>query len=431
MRKRLGLYLALALALLVLLPLALLVLAIEHAPEAGVPPRITVADLERAKQLLKAYDPRQLAPGETREVAISQRDMDLALPHLVARLRRAPVRAVSIELGERAAWLQLGLAVPATALGNAVNIGVRMASHEGKLAVTGARVGRIPVPGWLAQAALGLVEPRLGHPALIATVRELYATTSAWSIRPQEVRFTMVARPDLAHRLEARGRDLLLPADERERISRYLHHANALGAARPSTARSLVPMVRDMVAMAAARTTRGHDPRAENRAAMMALAIYAVGRPDLASRVLGTAPTRAFENAVTLRSRADLAQHWLVSAVIALESDGRTADVVGVFKEVLDSRGGSGFSFADLAADRAGVRFGEMAVADPAGWQLRVAALAAESDVMPAIDRLPEGLQEPEFLRRFRERDNDAYAQVLAVIEQRIDRCAFFARRPG
>lgn len=38
------------------------------------------------------------------------------------------------------------------------------------------------------------------------------------------------------------------------------------------------------------------------------------------------------------------------------------ADVVGLFKEMEDSRGGSGLSFNDIAADRAGTRMGELAV---------------------------------------------------------------------
>ena len=33
-------------------------------------------------------------------------------------------------------------------------------------------------------------------------------------------------------------------------------------------------------------------------------------------------------------------------------------DAIGVYKEVRDSRGGSGFSFNDMAANRAGTRFG-------------------------------------------------------------------------
>ena len=56
-----------------------------------------------------------------------------------------------------------------------------------------------------------------------------------------------------------------------------------------------------------------------------------------------------------------------------------------------------------------------------------VAALSLESDLMPAIDRLPEGLQAPEFQRRFQARDNAAYAQVQAEIERRLANCRFFA----
>jgi hypothetical protein len=102
------------------------------------------------------------------------------------------------------------------------------------------------------------------------------------------------------------------------------------------------------------------------------------------------------------------------------------ADVMGVFKEVQDSRGGSGFSFADLAADRAGVRFGQLAVQAPGALQQRAAAAREEGEFMPAVDNLPEGMQEPDFIRRFASRDSDAYAKVAAEIEARLDRCALF-----
>jgi len=424
-------YLLFALALLMLLPIALVVLAIEHQPTQRAALALTVDDLERVKKLLRSNDPRWLPPGQRRDVTVSQRDMDLALHQLLARFRQAPLQTAGIELGDQSAWLQFGLAVPESPLGNVLNLAVRVAAEGGQLAVAGARVGRIPIPGWLARAALAEIEPLAGQAALFATIREFHATTSAWSIGPQGVRFSFIARPELASRLESRGRDLLLPAEERERVAFYLGQANRLGASRPPGDKSLIPMLRELVASAAARSGEGRDARAENRAAMLALAMYAVGRQNVISRVLGPAAPRGPLGGVTLRTRADLAQHWLVSAVLALESDSRTADVIGIFKEVLDSRGGTGFSFADLAADRAGVRFGEAAAADPRGWQRRVAALAGEPDLMPAIDALPEGLQEPEFQKRFRARDNTAYAQVMAEIEQRIDRCVFFARKAG
>ncbi len=428
MWHRWAFFLAGVLALLVLAPAMLAMLALEHQPIRQTAPALTVEDLDRARLLLRSNDPRWLRAGQQREVSLSQRDLDLVLHHLAARLQQSVVRSVGVELGDQVAWLRLGVAVPANPFGNVLNLALRVTAREGGLALTGARVGRITVPAWLANALLGIVEARAGHPALFAALREAYGTTSRWAIDQQGARFTFIARPDLAWRLESRGRDLLLPPAERERIALYLRRANALGAVRAPVAKSLVPMLQDLIAMAATRTAEGHDARAENRAAVLALAIHAVGRADLVSRLLGVSAPRGAFGTVTLLGRADLAQHWLVSAALALESDTKTADVIGVFKEVLDSRGGSGFSFADLAADRAGVRFGEAAAADPANWQQRAAGLRIEADLMPAIDALPEGLQEPEFQKRFRARDNQAYAQVLAEIEKRLGRCRFFAK---
>ena len=51
---------------------------------------------------------------------------------------------------------------------------------------------------------------------------------------------------------------------------------------------------------------------------------------------------------------ADLAQHFIVSAVIAAAGGTPIAAAAGVYKELNDARDGSGFSFSDIAADRAG-----------------------------------------------------------------------------
>ena len=94
-------YLLLALALLALLPIALVVLAIEDQPTQRAAPALTVADLERAKQLLRSNDPRGLPPGQRRDVTLSQRDMDLAVQQLLTRFRQAPLQSADIALGEQ------------------------------------------------------------------------------------------------------------------------------------------------------------------------------------------------------------------------------------------------------------------------------------------------------------------------------------------
>ena len=61
--------------------------------------------------------------------------------------------------------------------------------------------------------------------------------------------------------------------------------------------------------------------------------------------------------APTMHGRRDLAQHFAVSAALAVLVGPQAAEQVGVAKEISDSRGGSGFSFSDLLADIAGIEF--------------------------------------------------------------------------
>ena len=126
---------------------------------------------------------------------------------------------------------------------------------------------------------------------------------------------------------------------------------------------------------------------------------------------------------ITLDGRDDFAKHFMVSAAIAAYADTALADAIGLYKEIDDSRYGSGFSFNDIAADRAGTKFGEKAVAneDSAKELQRQLVLGVEDrDLMPKWKDLPEFLSEAEFKRRFNEVDSPAYRAMMQKIEQRV-----------
>jgi len=100
---------------------------------------------------------------------------------------------------------------------------------------------------------------------------------------------------------------------------------------------------------------------------------------------------------------------------------------VGLWKELADARrGGSGFSFNDLAADRAGTRFGELAVADAKRLQQRVAAGMSDADLLPPVSDLPEHLPEAEFVARYGGVGGSGYQRMLATIESRLDAMPMF-----
>ncbi len=89
--------------------------------------------------------------------------------------------------------------------------------------------------------------------------------------------------------------------------------------------------------------------------------------------------------ATQIHGRNDTAKHFFVSALLTAATTAQEAEQLGVAKEVLDAQGGSGFSFADLAADRAGIRFAEGVLSGT----LPLAALAENFrtvDFVPALD---------------------------------------------
>jgi hypothetical protein len=126
---------------------------------------------------------------------------------------------------------------------------------------------------------------------------------------------------------------------------------------------------------------------------------------------------------VTLQGRTDFPQHFTISAALAATAGSPLSNVVGLYKELEDARGGSGFSFNDIAADRAGTRFGELAVAGPAAFERIARVLAGglrESDLIPDVRDLPEFMPESVFQRRFGGVGAPRYEAMMARIEGRV-----------
>lgn len=87
-------------------------------------------------------------------------------------------------------------------------------------------------------------------------------------------------------------------------------------------------------------------------------------------------------------------------------------------------KGGSGFSFADLAADRAGVQFAIMATDDKHGGasrlQSHMASASSEKSFFPDIFGLPEQLSYTEFGIDYQNTNSKEYKIMVAEIDRRI-----------
>jgi hypothetical protein len=266
---------------------------------------------------------------------------------------------------------------------------------------------------WLADEALQS-EP---------TLRALLASIDSYQLTEDHLVLSYRWQPDLLDQVASKGRALLIDQVDRDRLLAYVARIAAVTQQGSTAGKlTLTDLLGPVFKEAQQRTGTLGYAAAENRAAIVAMMFYVQGI-DVA-RLVGEPSHRRYRSKarpLTLRGRVDLAQHFLISAGIAAGGGSQLADAVGLFKELDDSRKGSGFSLADLTADRAGVRFAEVATGSSAErLQGLMAARPAESLFMPEVRDLAEFMPEDEFLRRYGGVGAPRYREVEADIEERI-----------
>ncbi len=410
LRPSLALLLALPAAAL-LLVLALAALALQAAPAVHKPTAINIADVERALQLLRRHDPRYQRAGVVRVVALQQADIQLLLQHAATRV---PGLATAVDLQADVARLQLSLPAPGWLSGRWLNIRVDLASAEQLPAVTGWRLGALPLPTW---AAWPLMRPVVERRLALTDTAAVLEVIRRVDFRRGQMMVFYAWRDDTTARLRA----ALVPPAEQLRLQAYNDRLVAL-CAEPGAGptRSLAELMPPLFALAQQRSSNAESATAENRAALLTLVLYANGlRPSSLVPAAKQWP-RAREFVVTLAGREDLPLHYLISATLAAEAGRPLADAIGAYKEVADTRGGSGFSFSDLLADRAGTRLGQRALNQPQALQQRLATISSETELLPALDGLPDGLSGDEFLGRFGGIGAPEYQRMVAEIDRRL-----------
>jgi hypothetical protein len=412
-------------------------------------------DVERALRLARSHDPRRALPGVLRVLRLSPHEAELLLNQAAARVR--PSRW-QLALGSGRVHLRGSLRLPATPRGHWLNVELVARQGLGLPQLESVSLGRLPVPVGAVEWALERLAARHG---LSPWSRTSALVVHRVRVTPQGLNVYYAWGPDAAAQVVA----TLLPGDERDRLRVYAAQladltvdlaadleATPTSAPAPAPApaptttsittatappgrprhkaagvtRSLSQLLPPMFELARLRSERGHDPALENRAALLVLGMVANG-VSLATLL----PERRDELErhpiqLTLAGRHDFPQHFLVSATLAAENGGPMADMIGLYKELNDARSGSGFSFNDVAANRAGSRLGELAVGSPVKLQQRLAASLHEQDFMPDVSDLPEFMSAREFRLRYGAPGSPAYQRMMSDIEERLGATPLF-----
>lgn len=368
-------------------------------------------DIARAKAILQRHDPRAQPAGTTRTIELGEQDLNLAANYLLKKVADGDTR---LALHADRLQLQATVRLPPLVGPRYLNIRGTIDAADGRPRLSNLRVGRVPVPDGIARRLLRVLLERWAARGRLDAAADVIERLQ---LLPDRVRLSYRWDPGLLDQ----ARDTLLTAADLESLRYYHDQLLELQAAGHGLRGPVVELLQPLFAAALVRS-RTRDAAAENTALLTVLGTWASHRDT--RRLVPESSQRPQRFRLRLQRRIDFAQHFLTSAALAARGDSTLSDAVGLFKEIADSDRGSGFSFADIAADRAGTRFGELAsrsAGDAARVQRLMAAGVDDDDIMPAAADLPENMDTRAFQARFGQVGSPAYRSMMREIETRID----------
>lgn len=404
--QRLFLLLCLLLSMLVVMVL----LAIDDTAKQSTRAQLTPVQIAKAKLLFDRNDPRRVRAGSITTATLGEEELNLGLNYAVNQSING---GASLKIEQGKAYIAFTLPLPNNPVGRFLNLQIELAQTTALPEISGMRLGSLPIPNFLAHS---LINYSLSVMPVAMDWRQLTQMVKRIRFVPQRLIVTYQWRPDLATKLGV----ALSSSNERDQL--ILYQTRLAELTRKGTgALALTDLLQPLFQLASERSQNG-DAIQENRAVIRVLAFY-VNQKDLGKLFPGfKSLTKPLWRTVTLQKRDDFTKHYLVSAFLAADAGSPLADAMGLYKEIQDSKGGSGFSFNDIAADRAGTRMGELAIAGEQSAKNTQSVLktAIETDIMPKTADLPEFMSETEFNRRYGGLQGYAYLQMIAEIERRV-----------
>ena len=398
------------LAALVVLPWLML----DDAPAIEPPAKFRRTDLAWIKSLFEKHDPRGQTPDVVQSIQLDEAELDRLLNYAV-ELRR--VSGIAADLTPGLATLTATLTVPPNPFGRYLNITAEVADVSGGIRIRSLQLGSLPLPGALADWTARLAHHWLRRDTTYAALADAFS-----QVRFDENQATLDYRwrPELLTRIERKSAELLIAPEDHARMLAYAGQLDAL--LKPHPRGSTVPLVSIMGPLFAYAQHTGNDAREENRAALTALAAY-LGGISLPRLLEGDSHSfrRAPRVLLSLHGRRDFAEHFVISAALSANGGSRLANAIGLMKEEEDADRGSGFSFTDLANDRAGVKLGVRATGDDAARVRQLLAAArSDTDLLPDFHDLPEFMPQTEFDRRFGPIGSARYQRMIKGIDARL-----------
>ncbi|MFA5984925.1 MAG: hypothetical protein WC782_12990 [Methylococcaceae bacterium] len=379
-------------------------------------------DIMRARKIL--HEGSKTKPDEIGTLVLNKEDINLAANYLLNRYSKS---AVNIRLRQNSLRFMVTATLPDNFIGKYVNVTFKFSNEDDNSTlpvISKFKAGKLLLPSKLVAFVIDrfVQQSSLNQYVLLAS---RYIKTI--DIRPEQVTVVYHSNPETL----IQAKNLLAHGSDNQAMNVYqLKLAAILSQHDPSWRLSLAELLKPLFQLAYQRST-SLNAIEENRLVIFAVNEY-VNQQET-KKFLGTQDIRPIagkQYPTFLYKRIDLAKHFIGSAAITASVNGQVSKAIGEEKELSDAIDGSGFSFIDLAADKAGTRFGELATLSPQSarnMQLAMSQIKDYADFMPDPRDLPEHMNEAEFKYRYGSTNSPTYHALVKQIESRINAMPLYA----
>lgn len=410
--------------LLMISLMGLLFVAVESQPLVIANSSQQVGEADSVKDLMRQISDSLKNRSERQTIELSAAQLN----SLVGFAQRAHQHFNGIiDISAQRTALSASYKLPANPLGQYINLNINVLPAEG-IELEHVKVGGLAIPGGVALSLVTYLADWYTRSDIatqfIAQVENITMVDDAMTVHIQPLDAFLNELNTVKQGLNRTGDEEL-----QLRTSFYLKFLSDLDEAKKSRSQSLAMFIGPVFAKAKTRSSYETAVQ-ENEAAIMALAIF-TGHYRFANFVGEVQPVVGKiaqpKAPAILAKRVDLNQHFIFSAAIKILSEQGLSIAIGEFKELMDrGKGGSGYSFVDLSADYAGVKFAQTATEPEKALQLQnmLAGISSENVFFPSIKGLPEGFNKAEFTQRFGEIDSPEYLKIVNDIHNRVDSLA-------
>ena len=360
-------------------------------------------------------------------VDLSIREQELNSLFLLAHNAESRIAATH-KIENSQAHFQLSLQLNILSKDYYLNVSSTLLPDEKKIKWEKIRVGALRLP-----KALGYYFMRFGLSRLTGNdyAKQIIAGVSDINVSQSRISFRFTPSfsfhqgvSQITQRLaQLNGKQLTF---NEPRITHYLSFLNQHPSKNNTFA--LATLLDDLITEVATQVMiNNRSAQEENISALISLAVYS--EPQVFTHLFNHSLTQDLPKyppiQLVLAERHDLARHFVISAALKLLTDKGISNGVGQLKEILDSgSGGSGFSFVDISADRAGIFFASLATESTQSAEKVFTYVLqkelSDDDFFPINPKFDEGLSETDFKRKYKSTQSAAYQKLVHEIDHAI-----------